>query len=866
MHFFQILEWQHRLEDLRLRDLRSRRNAEHWSKEVEHLREFTRSQTLRIDQLEEEVVRLENQMEQRQLDWETREVELETLEDDAAARRGDSRIGGEIESSKVRLPDSGQPLSKQLEQALQSIKDLCRSVDNSKSKLSDSKKVVEEIQKKLRESDAAISAKDRIINDLRMQVPSSVDRAVAMATVTSSRFTLPLTEDYEAKQALNIAQGTVSSLRERLKQKEETLVRYEGMLKQVREEYEQDLKKRQDEMVNLQVSLRNQKQSYNELKSYNVVRGSSSQNTTGIIAQQANKINELQDDVQDLQASLRDLSTQLAAARTDSDKHLHAANIRQKDKEDLRESGEMERQMLKRQAKQEIDKVKTEINVIKQENLMMQEDIHNMKQAQEKAPSAILKSLVEKLRNDLSEKDKKQRAMSRAITELKQELMEKAEEGVVGESKADALAAQKQKINELNSRLERMQKQLKSYQEREVSSLSQVKALKEELSKKSSMLIKIREDKAATQAGTSGKVRFAPGVVETKEKEELRKTIKRLEDRLREVNQAERPLEDQHRISAPSAEEKALKNAEEMARWDEKKKWEHKVDVFKKKLDEADEEVSKLSKSNKGLRDIMSRMEREKMVLESRAKALSKAEKAQTMVQQLQKEKEQLKEQIEAIQHDKMMGEAQGVETMKLRNRFLQERIEAQERKITVLELSKKVGGGSHEILKELGKVQEKEKECQRHKAKLEEDRLQVKLQLEGCGVTIRQCIEVLSGLKNLEGQEDLSRAIDLLNNAVDGKFVKTHNEPAAKPKSKLSSFKEIKILLDEVKTLKDMNKDLIGKLEMKNRELQASIKSRGNAKKGSSAPTKDDEVEEEPTAAEIFHAPRSYTGEQGCY
>ena len=44
---------------------------------------------------------------------------------------------------------------------------------------------------------------------------------------------------------------------------------------------------------------------------------------------------------------------------------------------------------------------------------MLQEDVQNMKEAQEKAPSAILKSLVEKLRNDLAEKDKKQRAMSR---------------------------------------------------------------------------------------------------------------------------------------------------------------------------------------------------------------------------------------------------------------------------------------------------------------------------------------------------------------------------------------------------------------------------------------------------------------------
>ena len=55
--------------------------------------------------MEEEMVRLENQMEQRQLDWETREVELETLEDEAAkARRGDGRVFKDMDSSKLRMP------------------------------------------------------------------------------------------------------------------------------------------------------------------------------------------------------------------------------------------------------------------------------------------------------------------------------------------------------------------------------------------------------------------------------------------------------------------------------------------------------------------------------------------------------------------------------------------------------------------------------------------------------------------------------------------------------------------------------------------------------------------------------------------
>ena len=66
----------------------------------------------------------------------------------------------------------------------------------------------------------------------------------------------------------------------------------------------------------------------------------------------------------------------------------------------------------------------------------------------------------------------------------------------------------------------------------------------------------------------------------------------------REVNQAERPLEDAvpkaaAASAAVSAEEKALKNAEEVARWDERKKWELKVENFKRKLEEANEEVAK---------------------------------------------------------------------------------------------------------------------------------------------------------------------------------------------------------------------------------------------------------------------------------
>jgi predicted RNase H-like nuclease (RuvC/YqgF family) len=141
-----------------------------------------------------------------------------------------------------------------------------------------------------------------------------------------------------------------------------------------------------------------------------------------------------------------------------------------------------------------------------------------------------------------------------------------------------------------------------------------------------------------------------------------------------------------------------VRTAAELARWDESKKWLHKVELLKSKLTDADGEVSKLSKANKSLRDIVSRLEREKLMLENRSKSAggktsARANIADIKMKETQMENARLKEELEASKHNITMQSSQGVETLKLRNKFMQDRIEAQERKITALELTKKVGG-----------------------------------------------------------------------------------------------------------------------------------------------------------------------------
>ena len=83
-------------------------------------------------------------------------------------------------------------------------------------------------------------------------------------------------------------------------------------------------------------------------------------------------------------------------------------------------------QVQRRQLRQDESRLKKELSHVRQENLALKEEIESLKEAMENTPSAVLKTLVEKLKRDLAEKEKKVKAMGKAIGDLKQELMAQA--------------------------------------------------------------------------------------------------------------------------------------------------------------------------------------------------------------------------------------------------------------------------------------------------------------------------------------------------------------------------------------------------------------------------------------------------------
>lgn len=184
-------------------------------------------------------------------------------------------------------------------------------------------------------------------------------------------------------------------------------------------------------------------------------------------------------------------------------------------------------------------------------------------------------------------------------------------------------------------------------------------------------------------------------------KEQLQKRVNSLEKEVDNLNQKlaqEQVINEKHRMSAH----------EDFEKWKKQKYWQENCQKYKKQLDEREEEFQKLQQACTGFRYVMlssmvffissplyrvliERLEREKINLENRIKALKTDHRRIVPNQEialLKDENEKLTSELANLQA-KMDMRQQGAGI--LSSAVMQEKLEAQERKIAILELSSKV-------------------------------------------------------------------------------------------------------------------------------------------------------------------------------
>ena len=80
-----------------------------------------------------------------------------------------------------------------------------------------------DLEHKLKEADANLLSRDRLISELRLRMPATAERDAAIAKATANAQYQE--EQYETKQALRVAQSTIGSLQSRITQKEQTIAK-----------------------------------------------------------------------------------------------------------------------------------------------------------------------------------------------------------------------------------------------------------------------------------------------------------------------------------------------------------------------------------------------------------------------------------------------------------------------------------------------------------------------------------------------------------------------------------------------------------------------------------------------------------------
>ena len=142
------------------------------------------------------------------------------------------------------MPDPSLPIPNQLEQAISIIREHIKLLAEARVQSDLAKKRVTDLEDKLRKTENDVNIRDKIIADLRLRMPATADRDLMIDSVVAS-------QGKESETPVRAAQSTIEGLQARLNQKEQTILKYQDLLKLAREEITKLNKQHELEINNL---------------------------------------------------------------------------------------------------------------------------------------------------------------------------------------------------------------------------------------------------------------------------------------------------------------------------------------------------------------------------------------------------------------------------------------------------------------------------------------------------------------------------------------------------------------------------------------------------------------------------------------
>lgn len=268
---------------------------------------------------------------------------------------------------------------------------------------------MKELELQLKESERTLLKRERFISELRLRLPATDDREQRLKTASADAWRAVEAAgeaSYVETKTLHAAQTTVGALQQRLTQKEDALARCQELLKEARAELDEANRRHADELSAMLARL-NAKTDEGVAKLQHAVKSIvTSRGPESITNQQLARLNELEDLVAEQSKAMAVQSEQTSMARAKAEEWRAKYDA-------VLQASRGEKDLLTEEHSEEVNKLREEVArrdgdlaERAREVAGLQREIDFQKRENARAPTTTMRHLVERLRKQLTEKEK----------------------------------------------------------------------------------------------------------------------------------------------------------------------------------------------------------------------------------------------------------------------------------------------------------------------------------------------------------------------------------------------------------------------------------------------------------------------------
>ncbi|KAK4831913.1 hypothetical protein QYF61_020060 [Mycteria americana] len=690
----KVIEWHMKMEELHLQELKLNRELVKQKEEVKYLRNIISEYERTINNLEEEIVQQNKFHEERQMAWDQREVELQRQLDLYDHQQNEILSTAlKLEEATGSVPDPSLPLPKQLELALRKIREHIRTILETKATCKLLEEKLKEKETALWKAEQNVLSRDKVINELRLQLPATSEREKIMAELGKQE------DDPEYRHAIKIAHQTIANMQARLNQKEEVLKKYQRLLAKAREDQEEIAKKHEEDLRVLHQKLN--LHTDNSLNKFKQTALELVEKTSFSLSNNKHflRLAEMEQTVAEQDNSLASLVGKLKKTSSDLEKQKQITLMKIKEFETIRAHLQEKHTVDVEQLKDEANELRNMLSQMEKELANVKAELEVQKEANNRAPTATLKNLVEQLKSQLAIKEKQQKALSKALLELRAEMTANAEQQIISAASQKEACMNVQEIvdrqtkglttqiEELNDQITKLTDNLKISKTRESSLSDEKDELNQELQRKQKAFAKMLTEKNEME----------------KENEELKKRIRRLSNSIQSkadeqnlidaLQKKIKKLESELEKKCEETEKKGVRedkiSKEEIIRWEEGKKWQIRMEGLRNKLREKEKEADALAKQLNTLKEIYTKTEKEKIALQKKLKTTGvtvdrvvgvRASETEKELEELRKRNLDLENEVAHMRTQQAVPRDSVIEELHFKNQYLQEKLHALQR------------------------------------------------------------------------------------------------------------------------------------------------------------------------------------------